>query len=76
MKYSVGIQNVIADTLVRHPERSLAWLFANGTFDITNDVFDSLLGLGTLANKLQVPGKMFIDSLKTLPSVRVYDALT
>lgn len=76
MKYSVGIQNVIADTLVRHPERSLAWLFANGTFDITNDVFDSLLGLGTLANKLQVPSKMFIDSLKTLPSVRLYDALT
>ena len=74
-KYALGIQNVIADTLVRHPERSLTWLFASGIFDLGNDIYGSLLGFDSLANRLQVPGKLFWDSLKTLPSVRLYDTI-
>ena len=76
MKYALGIQNVIADSLIRHPERSLTWLFASNMIDFSNDIFSSLLGFESLANRLQVPGKLFLDSLETLPSVRVYDALT
>ena len=76
MKYALGIQNVIADSLIRHPERSLAWLFASNMIDFSNDIFGSLLGFDSLANRLQVPGKLFKDSLKTLPSVRLYDAIT
>ena len=44
--------------------------------DFSNDIFGSLLGFDSLANRLQVPGKLFKDSLKTLPSVRLYDAIT
>jgi hypothetical protein len=76
MKYALGIQNVIADSLIRHPERSLAWLFASNMIDFSNDIFSSLLGFESLANRLQVPGKLFLDSLETLPSVKLYDALT
>ena len=76
MKYALGIQNVIADSLIRHPERSLTWLFASNMIDFSNDIFSSLLGFESLANRLQVPGKLFLDSLETLPSVRLFDALT
>ena len=76
MKYALGIQNVIADSLIRHPERSLTWLFASNMFDFGNDIFGSLLGFDSIANRIQVPGKLFKDSLKTLPSMRLYDAIT
>lgn len=70
MKYTLGIQSVIAKTLVKHPDRSLGWLFGANMLTDTPNVWESLLWFDTVWDKVGLPGSMFADSIKCLPPAK------
>ena len=70
MKYTLGIQSVIAKTLVKHPDRSLGWLLGANMLTNTPNVWESLLWFDTIWDKVGLPGSMFADSIKCLPPAK------
>jgi hypothetical protein len=76
IKFALGTQTNILNTVVKHPDRSLGWLFANSALGTpVPDIFQSLIGLDTITNRLQMPGELFVDSISQLPSIRITNTL-
>ena len=76
MKFGLGIQTTILNTLTKHPDEALGWVLTNAAIGSTvPDIFQSVLGIGTITDRLQPPGGLFIDSLSQLPSVRITNTL-
>jgi hypothetical protein len=71
MKYGLGIQKTILNTLVNKPSRSLATvLAAKSLSNITNTptIMDSFLSIGSLGQGLRVPGiELFLNSMSETP---------
>ena len=70
MKYSLGIQSALLNTVGKNPNSALGWIFANAMFLNMPDIFGSFLGTGLL-DKINLPGELMYDSIFQLPSVRI-----
>lgn len=77
MKFALATQSNILNTIVRNPDRSMGWIFANSALGLDMpDIFQSLLGLDTITNRFNLPGELFVDSISSLPSIRVTNTLS
>ena len=77
MKFALATQSNILNTIVRNPDRSMGWIFANSALGLDMpDIFQSLLGLDTITNRFNLPGELFVDSISSLPSIRITNTLS
>ena len=75
-KYTLASQSSILNTLVKRPDRALGFILANSMFLGLPNIFEGIFTPDVLAYKANLPGGMFLDSIKQLPSVRITNTIS
>ena len=75
IKFALGIQTTILNTIGDNPHKVLAYILGSSALGLhIPDIYSSVLGLNTITDRLQVPGLgIYFDSFSCLPSIKSLD---